>query len=546
MRRQILTVFSAVTIVSFLFPAMAFAEDYTWTDNGNGTCTINFYNGPGGAVAIPDTLGSLTVTTIRDHAFDSYTSLTSVTIPDSVTTIGDGAFLSCSSMTSVTIGSSVTTIGDEAFRSCSNLTSVTIPDSVTILGDDAFHGCTSLTSVTIPDSVTSIGGEAFESCTSLTSVTIPDSVTTLGAEAFGYCSGLISVIIGNGVASIGSYTFEYCTSLTNLYFRGDAPSLAGSHHVFSGVSATAYYLSGTTGWEATYGGLPTALWEILVVDMEEFALLASYWQMTGCDETQPCSAADWYVDDMIDMLDLNQLAMSWLGEEMITDGPISSHVFEIEMSLSYDYGEGYSSSVPEDYQFDAWMWVDDTVVSGTVETPEGIVYQAEMQVEDGENWLGIYEWSTSLGDLSDFTDGDYIFTVTYANGQSQSTIIPFNAEDGSPLTVPPRPVVTHPVHGATDVSLNTTFLLDPSNMTNPVWTFGLEYFPISGTGLEGEFDNLPNTTTTVGPVDLSTNTEYEVELTANHAVWSTNNDGIPYVVDKDSEVEVHFTTVSAP
>ena len=59
-------------------------------------------------------------------------------------------------------GLPVTSIGDEAFYGCTSLTSVTIPDSVTSIGDWAFDGCTSLTSVTIPNSVTSIGDEAFD------------------------------------------------------------------------------------------------------------------------------------------------------------------------------------------------------------------------------------------------------------------------------------------------------------------------------------------------------------------------------------------------
>ena len=42
---------------------------------------------------------------------------------------------------------------------CTSLTSVTIPNSVTSIGDEAFHDCTSLTSVTIPNSVTSIGDQ---------------------------------------------------------------------------------------------------------------------------------------------------------------------------------------------------------------------------------------------------------------------------------------------------------------------------------------------------------------------------------------------------
>ena len=40
---------------------------------------------------------------------------------------------------------------------CTSLTNVTIPNSVTNIGDYAFDYCTSLTNVTIPNSVTSIG-----------------------------------------------------------------------------------------------------------------------------------------------------------------------------------------------------------------------------------------------------------------------------------------------------------------------------------------------------------------------------------------------------
>jgi len=151
--------------------AAAQEGNYTYTVSGSpAVATITGYTGAGGAIAIPSTLGGYPTAAIGNYAFEYRTSLTSVTIPNSVTTIGEGAFSYCTSLTAVTIPSGVTTIGDRAFSGCTALTSVTIPNSVTSIGNEAFESCHDLTTVTIGSNVTTIGNFAFRDCTSLTSI----------------------------------------------------------------------------------------------------------------------------------------------------------------------------------------------------------------------------------------------------------------------------------------------------------------------------------------------------------------------------------------
>lgn len=166
-------------------------------------------------IAIPDS-----VTTIEANAFFGCTSLTDITIPDSVTYIGGGAFDGCSSLTSIIIPNGVTTIRHATFFYCENLVSITLPDSVTIIDSQAFEGCASLTGITIPDGVTTIETMTFSGCSSLTDITIPVSVTAIGERAFEDCTSLTGIIVPDCVTCIYSDAFSGCSNLTDLYYTG--------------------------------------------------------------------------------------------------------------------------------------------------------------------------------------------------------------------------------------------------------------------------------------------------------------------------------------
>jgi len=289
----------------------------------NGSITITAYSGDGGAVEIPSSITFVSgydvddnpiyttwpVTSIGNTAF-WYSSVTSVTIPDTVTNIGgaidEGAFFECNNLASVTIGSNVATIGPEAFAFCYSLTNLNIPHSVVSIGDNAFYNCTDLTSVSIPDSVTSLGNQVFIYCTSLTNATIPSSITSFGYDTFFGCTNLISVtfedgitsigedtfnecigltsitipngvtniemgefsgcasltnvILPNSIASIDRYAFEDCANLQNILFTSNAPDIDPLAFQLDNPPPTLYYLSNTLGWSNNLAGCTTVLW----------------------------------------------------------------------------------------------------------------------------------------------------------------------------------------------------------------------------------------------------------------------------------------------
>jgi hypothetical protein len=234
------------------------------------------------------------LTSIGSAAFSGCGNLSSMTIPSSVTNMVGDAFSACKSLTAIkvdplnpvyssvdgvlfdktqtsivrcpggrsasySIPDRVISVEAGAFSDCISLTNVTFGSDVASIGSGAFFSCTNLTRITIPDSVTNIGVNAFWFCINLRTVSIGNGVTVIGRDSFQFCIGLFSVTIGKSVAEIGDGAFYNCFSLNAACFLGNPPSFGSEVFDFDN-NATVYYLAGTTGWSATFAGVPTKLW----------------------------------------------------------------------------------------------------------------------------------------------------------------------------------------------------------------------------------------------------------------------------------------------
>lgn len=84
-------------------------------------------------------------------------------------------------------------IQPSAFSDLSSLTSITIPNSVRYIGREAFWRCDGLSSITIPDGVSYIYEYTFYECSGLSSITIPSSMKTIESWNFYGSTNLVDV-----------------------------------------------------------------------------------------------------------------------------------------------------------------------------------------------------------------------------------------------------------------------------------------------------------------------------------------------------------------
>lgn len=198
-------------------------------------------------IVIPSTYDNLPVTEIGYGAFEDFTAMTSVVVPDSVLTIGTYAFSKCSSLTSVFLGNSVVSIEDRAFSRCYKLESINIPASIKCIGVSVFSECERLiyscyeggnylgsysnpyrvlisvsdrtrTTYTINENTSILYSAVFEGCENMVKINLPNSIVFIGNSAFSLCPRLVSVTFGEKLETIGGAAFYKCTELKDIEF----------------------------------------------------------------------------------------------------------------------------------------------------------------------------------------------------------------------------------------------------------------------------------------------------------------------------------------
>lgn len=146
-----------------------------------------------------------------------YTSLTKVTLPNSIIGIGRYAFAKCTSLQEINLPGTISEIGNGAFAGCSSLKKISIPDLLNEVSDSLFAECEVLEgAIQIPQSVTRIGNNSFYCCRKITGINIPSKVEAIGDSAFWGDWALADIEIEDGVKRIGTESFYACWALKTI------------------------------------------------------------------------------------------------------------------------------------------------------------------------------------------------------------------------------------------------------------------------------------------------------------------------------------------
>ena len=154
--------------------------------------------------------------------------------------------------TKVIIGDNVTSFGERAFQELTSMTEITIPNSITEIKSLAFSGCSNLQNIYINDisswcnidfygeyaTPLRFGAKLYLNNELVTDLIIPNYVTSIKKYTFSYYKSLQSVTIPVGIKEIGYEAFSNCENLQSLYCNATIPA-KGNYFMFFNIDSAA-------------------------------------------------------------------------------------------------------------------------------------------------------------------------------------------------------------------------------------------------------------------------------------------------------------------
>ena len=162
------------------------------------------------------------ITSIPRNLFHKNTTLTQVTIPDTMTKIEEFAFAECGNLERVSLPDNVNQIGEYAFAK-TGIKEISMPDSILEIGDYVFAN-TKLTELKLPKNLTHLGRCVLSGNTGVTEIVIPKTLITVGAEWGNILAGdgpfhesnVQKATLEKGITSIPRNLFHKNTTLTQV------------------------------------------------------------------------------------------------------------------------------------------------------------------------------------------------------------------------------------------------------------------------------------------------------------------------------------------
>ncbi len=155
-------------------------------------------------------------TKILDDAFNGYSFIKEIVLPDTIQSIGKHAFYGCRQLTQINL-ENVETIGDEAFVGCVQLSQITMGTSLTKIGNKAFMATAYLNGKQDADNPFIIeNGILLLYTGNEKEVTLPEGVVRIAGGAFSGNATVEKIIASSQLKYIDANAFDSAIHLTNL------------------------------------------------------------------------------------------------------------------------------------------------------------------------------------------------------------------------------------------------------------------------------------------------------------------------------------------